>query len=597
MKLSDYVASFLVEQGVKHVFLITGGAAVHLVDSIGKNPNIEYICPQHEQAAAMAAEAYSRVTGNLGVALATSGPGATNLVTGVCCAYFDSIPTIFITGQVPRSQLKRDYAVRQLGFQETDIVGMFETITKSAVLVDDPQKIRYFLEQASYLARSGRPGPVLLDIPDDVQRAEINPDELESFVPEESRLSKPSKLNLQVDNVIELIKESRRPVVIFGGGIRLAKVQAQAVEFVDKLRFPVALTWATMDMFPHDHPQVVGGFGVSSVRWGNFAVQNSDLILAIGTRLDTHETGDNLSTFARKAKKVVVDIDRAELDKYEKRGMNVDILINADVKDFFDAINNKLDGINKQDITEWTERIREWENKYPICPPEYFEQKEKVNPYVFIDSLSEAASEGDIIITDAGATLTWTMQGYKVKQNQRLFSAFNHSPMGYSLPASIGTAFASGTNNVICITGDGGMQMNVQELATIDRYKLPIKIFVIDNRGYGIIRQTQDTWLDSRYEASCLEGGLALPDFIKVARAYGIKTETITNHEELKAKIRRILDSNEAVLCNVELRPDEKIMPKLTIGRPIEDLAPLLDRKEFLENMMVEPVEGSLKES
>ena len=276
--------------------------------------------------------------------------------------------------------------------------------------------------------------------------------------------------------------------------------------------------------------------------------------------------------------------------------MNVDIIINADVKDFFDAINNRLDGISKQDMTEWTEKIKEWENKYPICPPEYFEQKQKVNPYVFMDCLSEVASEGDIIITDAGATLTWTMQGYKVKKNQRLFSAFNHSPMGYALPASIGASFAS-SNCVICITGDGGMQMNIQELATIARHNLPIKIFIIDNRGYGIIRQTQDTWLDSRYEASSLEGGLALPDFIKIARAHGIKAETIGNHDELRAKIRKTLDSNEAVLCNVELRPDEIISPKLTFGRPIEDSAPLLDRKEFIENMIVEPVEKSLKES
>ena len=598
MKLSDYVISFLVEQGVKHVFLITGGAAVQLVDSIGKNPDIDYICTQHEQAAAMAAEAYSRVTENLGVALSTSGPGATNLVTGVCCAYFDSIPTIFITGQVPRSQLKRDRAVRQLGFQETDVVGMFRTITKSAVLVDDPQKVKYLLQQGSYLAKSGRPGPVLLDIPDDVQRAEINPDELESFVPkDESKSSKLDELNLHVDKVIESIKESERPVVILGGGIELAKAQDKAKEFVEKSRLPVALTWATMDMFPHNHPQVVGGFGISSPRSGNFAVQNSDLLLAIGTRLDTHETGDKLSTFARKAKRIVIDIDRSELDKYKERGLSVDILINSDVKDFFNAINNKLDGIGRQDITEWTEKIKGWRNKYPICPPQYFEQEEKVNAYVFMECLSEESSEGDVIITDAGATLTWTMQAYKVKKNQRLFSAFNHSPMGYSLPASIGACFANSGNTVICIIGDVVMQMNIQELATIARHKLPIKIFLIDNRGYGIVRQTQDTWLGSRYEATSLGGGLALPDFARIARAYGIKAERIRNHRELRTKIRKTLDSNEAVLCNVELRPDEKIIPKLTIGRPIEDSAPLLDRKEFLENMIVEPAEDSLKES
>lgn len=583
MKLSDYVASFLVEQGVRHVFLITGGAAVHLVDSIAKNPEIDYVCCQHEQACAMAADAYSRITGNFAAVMTTSGPGATNLVTGACCAYFDSIPTVFITGQVPRSQLKRDYAVRQLGFQETDVVEMFRTITKLTALVDDPQKIRYLLEKAGYLARSGRPGPVLLDIPDDVQRAEVNPDELESFIPEEERKSKPD-----VSRVLELIEESRRPVVILGGGIRLSKTLGKAREFVEKLGFPVLLTWASMDLLPYDHPLVVGGFGVSSVRWGNFAVQNSDLVLAVGTRLDTHETGDKLPTFAPKAKKVVVDIDEGELDKYQKRGMIVDVALNCDAKVFFDEISDQMDSIDRQNITEWLENIEQWKRKYPVCLPEFFELKDKVNPYVFFESLSEAASEGDIIITDAGSNLTWTMQTFRVKKGQRLFSAFNHSPMGYSLPASIGACFASGNKDIICIIGDGGIQINIQELATIAHHKLPIKIFLMDNRGYAIIRQTQDTWLDSKYEASSLESGLALPDFICIAQAYGIKTEEIGNHRELKEKIRKTLDTEGPVLCNVWLDPQAKIMPKLTFGRPIEDSAPLLDRKEFLENMLVE---------
>lgn len=580
MKLSDYVTSFLVEQGVRHVFLITGGAAVHLVDSIGRNPDINHICTQHEQAAAMAAEAYSRVTQSLGVALTTSGPGATNLVTGVCCAYFDSIPTLFITGQVPRSQLKKDYLVRQLGFQETDVVSMFKSITKSAVLVDSPERIKYLLEQAVHLAKSGRPGPVLVDIPDDIQRAEVEPDQLESFTPEEE-----AKKGIPVDDAIGLLQRSKRPVVILGGGVKLAKAQDSAREFVEKLKFPVALTWAGMDLFPSNHPLVIGGFGVSSPRWGNFAVQNSDLILAVGTRLDTHETGDNLSTFAREAKKIVVDVDRGELDKYKRRGLKANIIIEADAKDFFNAINDKLD-IPRQDIRGWMSRIVGWKGKYPICPREYLMQEE-VNPYVFMDFLSDASSKGDILITDAGATLTWTMQGLRVKEGQRLFSAFNHSPMGYALPASIGASFADPTNNVICITGDGGMQINIQELATIVRHRLPIKIFLMDNRGYGIIRQTQDTWLGSKYEASSEEGGLALPGFIEIAKAYGIKTETINNHRELWAKITGVVNTKDAVLCSVRVNPSTKITPKLTIGRPIEDSAPLLDRDEFLENMLV----------
>jgi len=587
MKLSDYIADFLVKEGVKHTFGITGGAIVHVIDSIYQNPDIEHICAHHEQGAAMAAEAYSRITKNVGVGISTSGPGATNLLTGVCCAYYDSIATVFITGQVPTSQLKRDSGVRQIGFQETDVVSVFRPITKYSALIDDPTKIRYELEKAFYLARSGRPGPVLLDICDDVQRADINPDNLEHFICDREPKDK-LRLHQQIEKCIGLIKESKRPVIILGGGIKLAKAEAQTYELIDRLQYPVALTWATMDMLPDDHPLLVRDFGVSANRAGNFAVQNSDLILAIGTRLDTHETGSRPSTFAREAKKIVVDSDESELMKYEQRGMKADLLINSNIRYFLSKILSKH--IKTRDISSWIERIKRWRDKYPICCQKYFEQENNVNPYVFIDVLSKESREGDIIITDAGGNLTWTMQGFKVKKEQKLFSAFNHSPMGYSLPASIGASIAS-KKPVTCIIGDGGIQMNIQELATIARYNLPIRIFLFNNRGYGIIRQTQDTWLDSRYYASSLEFGLGFPDFREVAECYGIKTEIIKNHRELTEKIRNVLDADGPILCDVEIKPDSNIAPKLEFGRPIEDSSPLLDRREFSENMIAKPLD------
>ena len=529
MKLSDYVVDFLVEQNIKYVFGITGGAIVHIFDSIEKNTEIKYICTEHEQAAAMAADAYSRITENLGVGIATSGPGATNLLTGVCCSYFDSIPTLYITGQVPKSQLKTGFNCRQIGFQETDIVGIFKPITKYSKLIEDPEKIRYYLEKALYIAKTGRPGPVLLDIPDDVQRAEINPETLEGFSPETKQVNNVS-IGKQVSKVVELLQKSTRPIIIFGGGIKLGKCQDKAKELITKLNVPVALTWATKDMFPFDHPLVIEGFGVSSERGGNFAIQNSDLIIALATRLDTHETGNDLSTFAREAKKIIIDIDESELDKYEKRGMKVDLLINCDINEFLDEIISR--NLKSNDITEWINNINRWKSKYPICPEEYFNQVDKVNPYVFMDILSKESKEGDIIITDAGSNLTWTMQSYRVKKNQTLFSAFNHSPMGYSLPASIGAFFAR-KKPIICIIGDGGIQMNIQELAIIAYHKLPIQIFLFNNNGYGIIQQTQDTWLNSTYAASNPDAGVAIPNFIKICEGYGIPTLSINNHKEL----------------------------------------------------------------
>jgi acetolactate synthase-1/2/3 large subunit len=591
MKLSDYIADFLVKEGVKHTFGITGGAIVHVLDSIYQNPNIEHICTHHEQGAAMAAEAYARITGNVGIGISTSGPGATNLLTGVCCAYYDSIPTVFITGQVPTSQLKRNSKVRQIGFQETDVVSIFRPVTKYCALIDDPTRIRYELEKAFYITRNGRPGPVLLDICDDVQRADINPNNLECFILDKSDMAPKDKLRLeqQVEKSIELIKESKRPVMILGGGIKLAKAEIQAYQLVDKLQFPVALTWATMDMFPDNHPLLIRDFGVSANRAGNFAVQNSDLILAIGTRLDTHEIGSKASTFAREAKKIVVDIDESELMKYEQGGMKADVLVNSNLRYFLDEILSK--NIKKKNISNWIEKIKKWRSKYPICPQKYYEQRDSINPYVFMDVLSKESKEGDIIITDAGGNLTWTMQGFKVKKGQKLFSAFNHSPMGYSLPASIGASIAS-EKPVTCIIGDGGIQMNIQELATIAKYNLPIKIFLFNNQGYGIIRQTQDTWLNSRHYASSFEFGLGFPDFKKIAKSYGIKAETIKNHKELIEKLRGILDTNGPVLCDVNIKHDSKITPKLEFGKPIEDSSPLLDRREFYENMMVKTLDG-----
>ena len=592
MKLSDYIADFLAKQGIRHAFVISGGASVHMIDSIAKHPAINYICAQHEQASAMAADAYSRVTGNLGVAISTSGPGATNMVTGVCGAYYDSIPVIYITGQVASFRLKRDTGVRQIGFQETDVVDIYRRITKYVAQIDDPKKIRFEMEKACYLAKAGRPGPVLLDIPDDFQREQINPDELERYLPEREKKDF-SFLIQQVDRCLHLLRGTRRPVIILGYGVRSAKAEREAREFVERLRFPVVPTWAMLDMLPSAHPLIVGGFGSHGTRYGNFTVQNADLVLVVGARLDTRASSP-LDTFAREAIKIIIDIDPNELNKFNRLGLKTDLLINADAKDFLRTFNQRIAEVPKNDISEWTGQISKWKNRYPICLENYYHQ-EAVNPYLLMKVLSNKSSEGDVFFVDTGCTLAWMMQAFEFKEKQRLFHDFNNTAMGYALPGSIGASIALDRKPIMCVTGDGSLQMNIQELATVLRHNLPIKIFLINNHGFSMIQQTQDQWLNSRYEASTIKGGLAFPDFVKVANAYGYKTINIADNRELPERINEAIHNEGPIFCNIEIAPEHRVISQAKFGRPIEDAEPLLDRIEFLENMIVKPHEASLK--
>lgn len=586
MKVSDYILKYLENKGINHVFLVTGGFISPLVNSFDEKKNLRYICTTQEQGAAMAAEAYSRITENLGVAMSTSGPGATNLITGISCAYFDSIPVLYITGQVNTQEFAEKNGPRQVGFQETNIVDIVKPITKFSAQIKKTGEIKYFLDKAVYIAKSGRPGPVLLDLPIDIQFSEINPNKLESYIPKRKELDY-NLLDEKVNQTIDLINKAKRPVIILGAGVKIAKARKAIREFVEKLNIPVAVTWGGIDLLPYNHPLLIEGFGVAANRAGNFAVQNSDLILSLGSRLDTRQIGGKPETFARAAKKIVLDIDNKEL--YKNR-IKIDIDINYDINDFLENINRKMNRIKIQDLNDWKNRIKTWKSKYPICLPEYFEQKDKVNPYVFIDYLSNESKENDIIVVDTGNNLTWTMQGFKIKEGQRLFSDLGHSSMGYAVPASIGACFAANKKPIICITGDGGFKMNINELETIVKHNLPIKIFLMNNHGFGMIRQFQDVWFNSCYKASSIEGGLGNSDLEKVSEAYGLKIIRINNNKELN-KIKQVFEYDGAVLCNIELKHDAKTIPKLEYGRPIEDSSPLLDREEFLKNMIIKPLE------
>ncbi|MBU1252209.1 MAG: thiamine pyrophosphate-binding protein [Nanoarchaeota archaeon] len=585
MKTSEYILNHFKEEGVKYAFGITGGVIAPMMDAFDPSKNLELICTAQEQGAATAAEAYSRITQNLGVALATSGPGAINLLNGVGCAYFDSIPIVCITGQVNPNESTWEGGPRQLGFQETDIVRMVGSITKYAVRVDDPKTIRYELEKSIYLARSGRPGPVLLDLPFNTQMAEMDEQDLRSYDVPKQEVDY-DLLNKKVDQTIDLIRSAERPVLILGAGVKIGRAQKRTRDLIERLGIPVTPSWGAMDVLPHDNPLFIGGFGVSHGRSGNFAVQNSDLMISLGSRLDTRQTGAKRETFARGAKKVVLDLDKGEL--YKGRGMVVDVDLPYDINDFLDSIEKK--DLPTRDISEWKKRIKTWKENYPICLPEYFNQKDKVNPYVFMDALSDESKEGDIIIPDAGGNLTWTMQGWKVKEGQRLFSAFGHSPMGYAPQAAMGASLASGKGSVTCIVGDGGLKMGIHELETIVRHDLPVKVFLINNHEFGIIKGFQDGLFESRYKATCFEGGLGDTDLLKVARAYGVPTSQINNHGEMRPKIREVLNYEGSIVCSVELKHGEKIMPKAGFGKPIEDSVPLLSREEFNGNMIVPPV-------
>lgn len=579
MKLSDYIAEFI-SKHTKHAFVGNGGCIVHVLDSLSKLENFKIVPCQNEQGASIAAESYSRVSDGIGLAIATSGPGIINLFQGIACAYYDSIPSIFLTGDVPVPHLKGEEKVRQIGFQEMDVVNMLTPITKYCVTITDPLRIRFELEKMLYIAVSGRKGPVVLDLPDDLQRAEIDPKQLERFDPPKTEF-KPENIEDGLNQTIEFIKIAERPLIIVGAGVKFGNAETLMLQFLQKSGIPYVGTWGSLDMFTKSSENYIENFGVSGNRPGNYAVQSADLIISFGSRLDTHEVGNNPDAFAPNAKKVSIDIDEHELNKV--KGIRLDRKIHCDVKIFLERLNQRE--ITVQDLSLWKTKIDGWLKKYPVCLPEWHNQKEFVNPYVFMDELAKQTKKDAVVITDAGATLNWTMQGYRMRTKQKLYSAFNHSPMGYALPASIGAQYANLESQTICISGDGGMVMNIQELETISFHKLPIKIFIMNNREYGIIKQTQDTWLESRHAASDESGGLGSPDFIEIAKAYKIKAIEIENHAQLSEKIQQALAFEGPILCNVKVKSGEQIIPKLVFGKKLEELAPFISEKELKSDL------------
>ncbi len=576
MKLTDYIAEFTAKIA-EHVYVGQGGNIVHVLDSFSKRKDLKVIPSQNEQGAAIAADAYSRFDNNkIGVTATTSGPGMLNLMQGIACSFFDSIPTFHFVGAVVTKQLRKNKKIRQIGFQEMEVVDIVKPITKYAVLLKDKNMIRYELEKMLYYAKEGRQGPVLMDLPDDLQRSEINVKNLKGF-----KIPKKIKKKFKFENkLLNLIKKSKRPLIIVGNGINRSKTKKELYKFIKKTGIPFATSWAAVDLFSSNHSMNAGTFGVAATRYGNFAVQNSDLLISLGCRLNTQVTGSNLKSFAPKAKKVLVDIDKNEFNKIN--GLKYDLKINFDLKDFFSKILSKIK--KKNNYQEWINNFQKWKKKYPIIKENYYRQSTKCSPYIFFRMLSEQTGKDDVIIPDSSANLIWLMQSSNIRE-QKVFTALNHSPMGYSMPATIGAYLADKTKNVICTIGDGSIQMNIQELATISHFNFPVKIFVISNNGYGLIRQTQDTWLGGRRVGVDPSSGLGMPNLIKIARAYGIKTFEINNHNEMSEKIDKVINSKFPVLCCVKVDEKQKVIPKLEFGRAIHDMSPRLNDEEIKLNM------------
>jgi acetolactate synthase-1/2/3 large subunit len=593
-KLSDYVIDFIAATGVKHVFLLPGGGCMHLVDSLGSSKDLTFVANLHEQACAVAADAYAQYTNNLGVALVTTGPGGTNTITGVAAAWNDSIPCLFLSGQVKRADLMTGRGVRQMGPQEVDIVSLVKPITKYAATITDPSTVRLHLEKALYLAKSGRPGPVWLDFPLDVQAAMIDPESLPRFTPAPEPVI---DVETPVREALRHLATAKRPVILAGNGVRLAGALEPFRELIERLRVPVLTTWKSMDFLPDDHPLFAGRPGGVGQRAANFAQQNSDWILVIGARLDLPQIAFNPANFARAAKRVIVDIDESEIRKLDWEDA---IEIVADARVVIDELLRQTEG--SVDVMDWIAQCQEWRRRYPIVLDSYREETDGVNNYVLVDVLADEMSADDLMVPgSSGACSEITMQSFRVRKGMRVFNTEGLGPMGFGIPATIGACLASGRRHTVSIDGDGGFHMNNQELETVRRLNLPIKYFVLDNDGYASIRATQRNYFDSRFVASSPDSGLTLPDTLRIAAAYGLATFEILDQSRIHEQVREVLEHSGPAVCRVKITPSQMTAPRAAsrqladgsmVSAPMEDLWPFLDREEFERNMLIGTLPG-----
>ncbi len=611
-KVVEYVATFLAKNNVNRVFTVTGGGAMHLNDALGHHKDLRCTYNHHEQACAIAAESYARIHNRIAALCVTTGPGGINALTGVAGGYLDSIPMLVLSGQVRYDTTARStgLGIRAMGDQEFDITKAVESMTKYCEMVIDPKRIRYCLEKALYLATHGRPGPCWLDIPLNVQAAYIEEDELEGFDPTELEGVCPPAVDIATtDKVIELIKSAKRPVFYAGNGIRIAGAFEMFRKVADKLNIPVVTGWNSIDVIEDDNRLYVGRGGIMGDRPGNFAVQNSDLVLAVGNRLSIRQVGYNYKTWAREAKVIMVDADAEEL---KKPTLHVDMPIHADALDFLESLEAQLAGsdYSGERFNEWIDICNGWKKKYPVITEQHFMDKDKVNVYAFIGALSSRLRKGQITVVGNGSACVVGSHGYIIKEGQRFIINSAIASMGYDLPAAIGACFAQKDGKsleskscydeeIILVTGDGSIQMNIQELQTIIHHRLPIKIFLINNEGYHSIRQTQKNFFGEPLVGIGSDSGdLSFPDMEKLSFAYGYPYYKITDNTMLSGVIAEALSAEGPLICEVFVNTTQKFEPKSATKRledgtlvsaPLEDLAPFLPKEE-LEEIMIIPM-------
>ena len=597
IKLAKYMADFFAAHSIRDVFTITGGGAMHLNDAFGHHDGLHCTYNHHEQACAMAAEAYARLTGNLALVCVTSGPGGTNAITGVMGGWVDSIPMFVVSGQVKFSTTIRSTNVplRQLGDQEFNIVDCVACMTKYAVMVTDPNTICYHLERALYLATHGRPGPVWLDIPLNVQGAMIETDALLHYDPaEDAATLPPEPTDAAIEQMLQKITQAKRPVILAGGGIRTGKAHKLFLQVIERWNIPVVTAWNAHDVLWDDHPLYCGRPGTVGTRGGNFVVQNSDLLISFACRMNIRQISYEWKNFAEGAYKIAMDIDEGEL---EKPTLSIDLPIHADIKAVFERILETGFANPASHFEAWLRWCRTINERYPAVIPSFIKDQPPINPYVFMRALSEELNEGEVTITGNGSACVCSFQAMRILPGQRLFTNSGCASMGYGLPAALGAAVAQGGSRVICLDGDGSIQMNLQELQTIVQNRLNIKIFWLNNNGYHSIRQTQTNVFHENFCGVDRDSGVSFPSAERIATAYQIPFVRAENPHTLHADIKRALETEGPVICEAVLSPKQPFEPKLSsrvlpdgriVSPPIDDMYPFLDREEYEQNKEIE---------
>lgn len=600
IRVADFIAEFLVENNIDTLFSVVGGGAMHLNDGFGHNKNLNCIYNHHEQACTIAAEGYYRMSNKLPAVCVTTGPGGTNALTGVLGAYLDSIPMLVISGQVKREMTvaTTGLSLRQLGDQEWDIISTVDTMTKYSEMVTDANKIKYCLQKALYYALNGRPGPCWIDVPLDIQGAIIDTDDLIEFTPtkDDVDLGQPVTDEI-IKEVIDKLQSAERPIIYAGSAIRTNDAYDEFLKLVERLQIPIVNAWNATDSLEYDNPLTCGCGGSFGDRPANFSAQNSDLILSLGCRLSTRQVSFAYESWAREAYKIMVEIDPAEI---EKPTLNIDMPIQSDIKEFITKFNEVLKNDYSDvsfDYSKWVEICNNWKKKYPVCDESKYQQEDKVNVYAFLDSLSNNMEENQKIVVANGSACA-CIHGYKLKKGQRLVVNSGVASMGYDLPAAIGACFGINKHNLVCVSGDGSIQMNLQELQTIVHHKLPIKLFVINNNGYQSIRITQRSFFEQPFVGIGGDSGdVSFPDMGKIAKAYGIPFIRCESTDELNSTIEKTLNSDSFMMCEIIVDTEQGFEPKSAskrlpdgtmVSAPLEDLKPFLDRKELEKNMIID---------